>query len=334
MEGRSLVSIAINNYNYGRYLGAAIDSALSQDYQYVEIVVVDDGSTDSSRDVVRRYGDKISAVLQPNGGQGAAYNAGFAACHGQIVVFLDADDRLYPNAVTEIVKRFCVGVSKVQFGLNLIDGEGRSLGRPVLKIHPDPETFLPLLHKFLFYPSPPSSGNAYSRSFVAGRLPLPPDRWRRSADGYLILAAPLEGKIVHIDECLGDYRRHGGGVSDRASNDLVYFVKNEYGKIVLLRDYVATLLGSSLVRPERPNYAFPPAYLKFVVAESFLCRPESTSLSLKLGFIREAIRAAKGWKPWPIGKRCFLILWILLVCTCPPSARRRLLSVSLNHSGY
>jgi len=216
----------------------------------------------------------------------------------------------------------------------LIDGEGRSLGRPVLNICPDPETFFSLLQKFLFYPSPPGSGNAYTRSFVESRLPLPPDLWKRSADGYLLLAAPVDGKVAHIDECLGDYRRHGGGVSDQATEDLVAHVKKEHSKFVRLRNYTAGLLGSSLVGPERGNYGFPPTYLKFVVAEAFLCRPASVSFSIRLGFVREAIRATRGWKPWPIGKRCLLILWTLLVCACPRSARDRFLSVSLKHSGY
>src|SRR5919107_292807 len=82
------VSIVINNYNYDRFLGRAIESALDQSYTLVEVVVVDDGSTDGSRQVMRRYSDRVVTVEQPNGGQAAAINAGFAACHGDLVVFL------------------------------------------------------------------------------------------------------------------------------------------------------------------------------------------------------------------------------------------------------
>ena len=64
-----LVSILINNYNYGRYLGVAIDSALAQTYGRVEVVVVDDGSTDDSREVITGFAERVVSVLKINGGQ-------------------------------------------------------------------------------------------------------------------------------------------------------------------------------------------------------------------------------------------------------------------------
>src|SRR4051794_6220176 len=93
------VSVIINNYNYSAYLREAIDSALDQTYPHVEVVVVDDGSTDDSREIISKYGTKVIPVLQNNGGQGAAFNSGFAASRGEIVCFLDADDGLRRDAV-------------------------------------------------------------------------------------------------------------------------------------------------------------------------------------------------------------------------------------------
>src|SRR5690242_15345928 len=78
-----LVSIIIDNYNYGQYLQAAIESALGQTYHNIEVVVVDDGSTDDSREVIGRYDGRITAVLKENGGQASALNAGFVRSHGQ-----------------------------------------------------------------------------------------------------------------------------------------------------------------------------------------------------------------------------------------------------------
>ena len=106
MEKRPLVSILINNYNYGRFLKTAIDSALCQTYQWVEVIVVDDGSTDNSRAIIEQYGSQIIPVLKANGGQASAFNAGFAASQGEIVCFLDSDDSFKPNKAAEIVQAF------------------------------------------------------------------------------------------------------------------------------------------------------------------------------------------------------------------------------------
>jgi len=103
MNDRPRVSILINNYNYGRFLGEAIDSALAQTYPNTEIIVVDDGSTDNSRKVIASYGARILSLMKTNGGQASALNAGFDVCRGEIVCLLDADDLFKPKKVERIV---------------------------------------------------------------------------------------------------------------------------------------------------------------------------------------------------------------------------------------
>jgi glycosyltransferase involved in cell wall biosynthesis len=98
-----LASILINNYNYGDYLGAAIESALGQTYTHTEVIVVDDGSTDHSAQVLAQYQHRVQVVQQPNGGQAAAFNRGFAASRGEIICFLDADDLFAPDKVEQVV---------------------------------------------------------------------------------------------------------------------------------------------------------------------------------------------------------------------------------------
>ncbi|BAY87276.1 putative glycosyl transferase [Calothrix parasitica NIES-267] len=106
MESKPLVSILINNYNYGRFVGQAIDSALGQTYENIEVIVVDDGSNDNSREVIKGYGNQIISVLKKNGGQASAINAGFAASKGDIICLLDADDIFLPEKAAEIVNFF------------------------------------------------------------------------------------------------------------------------------------------------------------------------------------------------------------------------------------
>jgi glycosyltransferase involved in cell wall biosynthesis len=96
----------INNYNYQQFLGEAIDSALSQTYEPIEVIVVDDGSTDNSREIIASYGSRIIPVLKENGGQASAYNAGFAASSGEILCLLDSDDVFLPEKVRRLVDIF------------------------------------------------------------------------------------------------------------------------------------------------------------------------------------------------------------------------------------
>src|SRR5262245_44997727 len=98
-----LVSVVINNYNYAKYLADAIDSALRQYYPHTEVIVVDDGSTDRSREIVAQYGPTVASIRKANGGQASALNAGFTASHGECILFLDSDDIILPSAATNAV---------------------------------------------------------------------------------------------------------------------------------------------------------------------------------------------------------------------------------------
>ena len=89
------VSIVVVNYNNGRYLAAAIDSALAQDHPLCEVIVVDDCSTDDSRAIIAGYGDRLRPILQEvNRGQIAALNDAWPLARHSILIFLDSDDLL------------------------------------------------------------------------------------------------------------------------------------------------------------------------------------------------------------------------------------------------
>ncbi len=125
-----LVSIVVNNYNYAQFLERAVESALRQSYAFKEIIVVDDGSTDDSRRIITRFGDRVTAVLKENEGQASTFNVGFERCRGEIVVFLDADDQLMPQAVEKAVALFdSERVVKVHWPLLEIDSDGKELGK-------------------------------------------------------------------------------------------------------------------------------------------------------------------------------------------------------------
>jgi glycosyltransferase involved in cell wall biosynthesis len=103
IEIKPLVSVIIACYNHGKYLANAIESVRNQSYQFLEIIVVDDGSTDNTKDVSLSYPD-VSYVFQKNAGLSAARNTGFKHAKGKYLVFLDADDWLLPSALEINVK--------------------------------------------------------------------------------------------------------------------------------------------------------------------------------------------------------------------------------------
>ena len=98
MHNRDLVSVIIPCFNQAKFLGEAVESVLAQTYRNYEIIVVDDGSTDATAKIAASF-DGARCLRQRNLGLAAARNAGFAACNGDYLVFLDADDRLLPNAL-------------------------------------------------------------------------------------------------------------------------------------------------------------------------------------------------------------------------------------------
>jgi glycosyltransferase involved in cell wall biosynthesis len=214
-----LVSIIIDNYNYGRFLADAITSALGQTYPRIEVIVVDDGSTDNSWEVIARFAPQVKAVLKENGGQASAFNAGFNRSSGEVVLFLDADDMLHPRAVEEAVRLFSgAGVAKVHWRMWDVYENGARTG----KITPG----WPLAEGDLrdivsregpsSYVSAPASGNAWSRRVLEHIFPIPEPEFRAAADTYLFALDALFGIIKKLDEPHGYYRIHDRNNSRQA----------------------------------------------------------------------------------------------------------------------
>jgi glycosyltransferase involved in cell wall biosynthesis len=213
MSYTPLVSIIVNNYNYGHFLSEAIDSALAQTYTATEVIVVDDGSTDDSPEIIAGYGERVIPVLKENGGQASAFNAGFAKSRGDVICFLDADDYLFPQAIERVLKLWEPGVAKVQYRLKMVDAVGNPMGfYPPLNAAMDGEEALSTLLKRGTYVCPVTSGNTFGRAALEQILPVPEEDFRLSADGYLQLMVPFCGEVRSIHEALAAYRIHGNNL--------------------------------------------------------------------------------------------------------------------------
>jgi glycosyltransferase involved in cell wall biosynthesis len=103
---KTLVSCIVPVFNAERYLAEALDSILSQTYQPVEVIVVDDGSTDGTAQVAAGYGERITYLYQENSGPAAARNKGIDAAQGEFVAFLDADDVWHEEKLARQMARF------------------------------------------------------------------------------------------------------------------------------------------------------------------------------------------------------------------------------------
>jgi len=212
MSRPPLVSIIIDNYNYGRFLPEAIDSALNQDYPSKDVIVVDDGSTDNSREVIAGYGSKVTPVLQHNRGQASAFNAGFQRSQGEVILLLDADDVLFPTAAARAVEAFREPqIIKAHWPLQIVDEQGARTGKlsPTLPLAEGDLRQEVLKAGPWCVATPPTTGNAWTRRFLESVLPMPEERYRICADAYLVALGLVCGPSRLVPEPQGLYRLHG-----------------------------------------------------------------------------------------------------------------------------
>lgn len=315
-------AVVITNHNYGRFLARAVDSALEQDG--CEVVVVDDGSSDDSLDVLAGYGDRITVVAKDNGGQASAFNAGFAATDSPIVVFLDGDDRLRPGAVSAIVDAMEPPAVRCQFRLDWIDEHDREiLGAGF----PEPGRPLPggdLTDRLVTHPDDiawqPTSGNAFRAEVLSHLLPMPEDPYRISADHYLSNLSALYGPVVAVESTLGSYRVHGANADHPSRFDV------ERARAILSRTAVThrhlVERGRALDiagMPDDPDgfRSLSQAALRLV---SFRSIPRSGHPfpGDRLGPLTVAgLRAAAGRSDLSVARRALAAGWILALAVAP-----------------
>ena len=270
------VSVIISNFNYAAFLGVAIQSALDQSYPAAEIIVVDDGSTDNSREVIESFGERIIGIFKENGGQRSACNAGFSASTGDIVLFLDGDDAWRSDAVEKVVAAMQAGVAAVQFCVAILDQDGRQLGGiyPPLPKNWTPRRIRDCVLKSGFYPFPPTSGNAYARWFLDRIMPIPVGPVRDAMDGPLNTVAPLYGDVVVLKEPLGFYRIHGtnvGAMGNMVPEKFSYFVDLDRDRGAFLMEQ-ARQLGVPLDAHVLDRAFF---YLQYRTGVAASCAPTS-----------------------------------------------------------
>jgi glycosyltransferase involved in cell wall biosynthesis len=209
------ISVLLDNYNYELFVGRAIESVLQQTYKDFEVVIVDDGSTDGSREIIAKYNDaRIRTVFKENGGQGSAFKTGLAEAHGEYIAFLDSDDLWEPGKLARCVEvmREHPDVVLINHGFRLIDASGTMLEQTHV------------IQKTGFYDlvADMQAGNVdfslVATSFFVGRrkeclaVDFDDREWRISADTPLSVGLALRGPVFNLPDLLGSYRVHGNNL--------------------------------------------------------------------------------------------------------------------------
>ena len=253
------VSVIVPAYNMAEYVGPAIESVLAQDFAAFELLVVDDGSTDGTEDLVvpytdpscTEYDERVQYVSQSNQGKAAAVNHGLSLSSGSYITILDADDKLPSGSLSlrytaleeyEATKDLAIG------GFEVFDPEGKTLGnRPVLKTS-DPESLYRTF--FLSYKSPFHLNACLFPRELHERVGPFDTRLDRCQDiDYSIRLLKAANQVAWVHEPVYRYRKYRSEYTERARirretlthRSLVYW-KNYEG----WRRYVAVLAGMAL----------------------------------------------------------------------------------------
>jgi glycosyltransferase involved in cell wall biosynthesis len=211
-----MVSVILTSYNYARFVGQAIDSVFAQTYLNCELIVVDDGSTDGSPEVIReKPADApfpVTVLCQENRGQAAALNAAFAQAKGELVAFLDSDDHWMPTKLAEMLVFIKNQPDGGVYQHQVEDGRGRAVLDPICsgdyfqKWRQLGEVNTALRHD-LFLVFAPTSGLMFRKAVLDQVFPVP-KQLVACPDTFLVFLACRLGPLYSNPRTLGVWRSH------------------------------------------------------------------------------------------------------------------------------
>lgn len=205
-----MITVLITTHNYGRFIEQAIDSVLSQEFPLdeVQVLVVDDGSTDDTSERVKKYGSRIEYFYKPNGGQASALNFGIVKARGEIIALLDADDFFLPGKLAHVAEAFQRDPALGMVYHRLQQWNMQADERRDYKFIPISGDLRAMPGQFLLYDPQPTSAVSFRRASLNPLLPIPEDI-RMLADAFLVNLVPFLSPILAVPESLGVYRIHG-----------------------------------------------------------------------------------------------------------------------------
>lgn len=204
-----LVSVVIPTFNQARWLGEAIDSALAQTYAPLEVVVVDNGSTDSTPRVIAEYGDRIRSVHQDNRGPSSARNLGVQTANGEYVVFLDGDDVLHATCAERRVALLRESGAAIAVGaFHIVRADRQRLWQEGLPLGEGPVSTATMCVT-MYGPTCGMTVHKGSHEQVGGF----DEGFRIAEDSDYAIRLTAHGGAVYDPEPLAEYRQAGASLS-------------------------------------------------------------------------------------------------------------------------
>lgn len=253
LEAKPTVSVLIPCYNYAAFVGDAIESVLAQTYRRFEIVVCDDGSTDQTAEIVRRYSRRepqVRLIRQQNAGMNVAVTTALRESSGSVTCLLDADDRYFPHKLHDVVEGFRrhPRAGFLVHRIALTNDRGVVEGVRPLLWDPPSGWYGPVVVQSGEGPPGlvPTVGLCFRREILDQILPLPesPQReWRagRGWDNAIAALALLTTEVVGLTEVCAEYRLHGGNAVNPAAIDIPYLAQAQHAAELrwrLMHDYL------------------------------------------------------------------------------------------------
>ena len=321
--GKPFVSVLIDTYNHERFVEQAIASVLEQDFPDSdrEILVVDDGSTDRTPEIVRKFEPHVQLLRKPNGGQASAFNAGIPKCRGEIIAFLDGDDWWERNKLSVVTTEFQAhpAIGTIGHGFIEVDEHGRHLAviKPEkmheshLRSYQEGANFL-TLRAFLG-----TSRLAVRAQILHQTLPLP-DGLVIEADEFLAtVAAALSGALI-LDQLLTNYRYHSAKLFQFEEWNAAK-VRRKYGSLACIVKELPSWLQRAGVNEEVIR----------ILVDAVRVDTERLRLSLGQGWPWETVRVERhanrqGYDHATFGYQLFHAAVIGLAAVLPPAVFYRM----------
>ncbi|MGB7283441.1 MAG: glycosyltransferase [Candidatus Acidiferrum sp.] len=271
---KPFVSVLIDTYNHERFIAKAIESVLEQDFPSAdrEIIVVDDGSTDRTPEIIRNFEPHVRVLRKENGGQASAFNVGIPECKGEIIAFLDGDDWWAPGKlkrVTEVLNAE-PSVGLLGHGIHEAFADGRIRTSVPEKNERLTLNSLAAARVFRLRRSFLGTSRMILRTELARRILPIPDALVFEADEYVFTLGALLSELVILQDALTYYGIHGGNL----------YLSNGGGKAGLRRKQQVMDALASALRKELSGRGAPPEVVSCIVE---IVQTEADQLRLMLG---------------------------------------------------